>query len=127
MRDPGEQRVDSSVGDDVMPSAVEQQRHHQQHMEIGPDGHFDLGDEVLDEGGAATEVSTGCFSRLSPTFIVYMSAFVSSLTSVLLGYGECVFVCKVCVSLRRNLHASPRCMCLVTAQWQSCSLIFFIM
>ena len=34
------------------------------------------------------EVSSGCFARLSPTTIVYMSAFVSSLTSVLLGYGE---------------------------------------
>lgn len=38
--------------------------------------------------GKGGEVSSQCFTRLSPTTIVYMSAFVSSLTSVLLGYGE---------------------------------------
>ncbi|CBN73775.1 mannitol transporter, putative [Ectocarpus siliculosus] len=32
------------------------------------------------------EVSSQCCGRLSPTAVVYMSAFVSSLTSVLLGY-----------------------------------------
>ena len=42
--------------------------------------------DVYGEGGA--RVSTECFARLSPTTIVYISAFVSSLTSVLLGYGE---------------------------------------
>eukprot|EP00904_Undaria_pinnatifida_P012714 jgi/Undpi1/8573/HiC_scaffold_25.g11038.m1 len=36
--------------------------------------------------GKGTEVSSGCLGNLSPTAIVYMSAFVSSLTSVLLGY-----------------------------------------
>lgn len=48
------------------------------------------GDEAA-EGydGAEVEVSSHCCcGRLSPTAIVYMSAFVSSLTSVLLGYGE---------------------------------------
>lgn len=85
MRDPGDQRMDSSVADDVMPPVVEQQHHdrqQQQHMEIDADGNFDLGDNFA----SPTEVSTGCFSRLSPTFVVYMAAFVSSLTSVLLGY-----------------------------------------
>lgn len=95
MRHPGDTRADSSVqqgfegGSSVMPHSSSSQPRDQQQpqssLEIDADGNFDLGDE----GGAATEVSAGCFSRLSPTFIVYMSAFVSSLTSVLLGYGEC--------------------------------------
>ncbi len=38
--------------------------------------------------GGEAEVSSHCCGGLSPTTIVYMSAFVSSLTSVLLGYGE---------------------------------------
>lgn len=94
MRDPGDQRMDSSVADDVMPPVVEQQHHdrqQQQHMEIDADGNFDLGDNFA----SPTEVSTGCFSRLSPTFVVYMAAFVSSLTSVLLGYGEYWWICCV--------------------------------
>lgn len=52
-------------------------------------------DDGNGDGGSAVgvdvevaEVSSQCFGRLSPTAIVYMSAFVSSLTSVLLGYGE---------------------------------------
>lgn len=45
----------------------------------------DGAEEIYGEG----EVSSQCCGRLSPTAIVYMSAFVSSLTSVLLGYGEC--------------------------------------
>ncbi|CAN0239873.1 unnamed protein product, partial [Discosporangium mesarthrocarpum] len=32
------------------------------------------------------EVSIGCCSHLSPQAIVYISAFISSLTSILLGY-----------------------------------------
>lgn len=39
-------------------------------------------------GGGEAEVSSHCCGGLSPTTIVYMSAFVSSLTSVLLGYGK---------------------------------------
>ncbi|CAN0282964.1 unnamed protein product, partial [Ectocarpus fasciculatus] len=42
----------------------------------------DGAEEIYGEG----EVSSQCCGRLSPTAIVYMSAFVSSLTSVLLGY-----------------------------------------
>ena len=42
--------------------------------------------------GGEAEVSSQCCGGLSPTTIVYMSAFVSSLTSVLLGYGESVLV-----------------------------------
>lgn len=63
-------------------------------MEIEDDApvDFDLGD------GGPTEICTGCCSRLSPTFMVYMSAFVSSLTSVLLGYGEG----RLCSARRRN-------------------------
>ena len=45
--------------------------------------------------GKGTEVSSGCLGNLSPTAIVYMSAFVSSLTSVLLGYGEWEILCAV--------------------------------
>lgn len=48
-------------------------------------------EEFYDRGA---EVSSHCCGGLSPTTIVYMSAFVSSLTSVLLGYGERVFVCE---------------------------------
>lgn len=44
-------------------------------------------DEVEEFYGEG-EVSSQCCGRLSPTAVVYMSAFVSSLTSVLLGYGE---------------------------------------
>lgn len=49
------------------------------------------GAEEFYDGGA--EVSSQCCGGLSPTTIVYMSAFVSSLTSVLLGYGESACVC----------------------------------
>jgi len=44
-------------------------------------------EEYYGRSGEA-EVSSHCCGGLSPTTIVYMSAFVSSLTSVLLGYGE---------------------------------------
>ena len=46
------------------------------------------GEEGERYSGHDGEVSSQCFAKLSPTMIVYMSAFVSSLTSVLLGYGE---------------------------------------
>lgn len=57
-----------------------------------------------------TEVSSQCCGGLSPTTIVYMSAFVSSLTSVLLGYGECAGVC-VCARGRAGKCAWFCCRC----------------
>lgn len=86
MRPMGVTRVDSSVrdlGDQGLPdfSASDSEG---RVAELDGDGHGSaVGVDV-----EVAEVSSGCFARLSPTTIVYMSAFVSSLTSVLLGYGK---------------------------------------
>lgn len=62
-------------------------------------GYYD--DDGVGGGGGEGEVSTPCCcGGLSPTAIVYMSAFVSSLTSVLLGYGECACLRNGCVRVR---------------------------
>lgn len=69
---------------------------------------MEMGDGVDDDYGDGF----GGVGRLSPTFIVYMSAFVSSLTSVLLGYGESRALCEwVHVRLRARTHV----MCLLLA------------
>lgn len=105
MRPVGSNRLDSTVqhlGEEGLPEEFSKR-----HEAIsGREGPAMPGDEDFSEGAngvmeveydngdgdisRAAEVSVGCFccSKLSPTFIVYMSAFVSSLTSVLLGYGE---------------------------------------
>lgn len=87
MRPVGTTTVDSTVAD--FKASSEQG---EDDGDKGPGGGVEM---VGDREGAEefydgdTEVSSQCCGGLSPTTIVYMSAFVSSLTSVLLGYGEC--------------------------------------
>ncbi|CAM9113165.1 unnamed protein product [Ectocarpus sp. 13 AM-2016] len=81
MRPVGATTVDSSVMDVAADSAGNGTAAAASGVEMVENDRDEV-EEIYGEG----EVSSQCCGRLSPTAIVYMSAFVSSLTSVLLGY-----------------------------------------
>eukprot|EP00752_Nemacystus_decipiens_P008062 g7206.t1 len=86
MRPEGSTTVDSTVSDFSDATAGDRGREEGDKASAG--GVEMVGDREGAEEfyGAGAEVSSHCCGGLSPTTIVYMSAFVSSLTSVLLGY-----------------------------------------
>lgn len=94
MRPIGSTKVDSSVSGEVISGTISMAES-RDGAAGGGEGRgstveIEMEDDVYGNAGGdgQARVSTECFARLSPSTIVYMSAFVSSLTSVLLGYGE---------------------------------------
>lgn len=91
MRPMGTTTVDSSVADSNTAGQGDDDSDKYSSGAAGPTGGVEMvgeRDGAEEYYGGGGEVSSHCCGGLSPTTIVYMSAFVSSLTSVLLGYGE---------------------------------------